>query len=155
MTLHEAIEQVLQTNGKPMSTSEIAEVINSQQLYVRKDNVPIHATQIAARVGNYPNLFTRDNGKVNLVKNDLATLLFQKTRNELVHNSSENKQHKKTGKFSLLKEGIEKILHIDLEDFQNNYILQNTLDAGNAVQSVKALELESNLLVKQEEETKE
>lgn len=79
MTLHEAIEQVLQTNGKPMSTSEIAGIINNKQLYIRKDNIPIQATQIAARVGNYPNLFTRDNGKINLTKNDFATILFQKS----------------------------------------------------------------------------
>ena len=72
MTLHEAIEKVLQTNGKPMSTSEIAEIVNKKQLYIRKDNIPIQATQIAARVGNYPNIFTRDNGKIKLTKNDFA-----------------------------------------------------------------------------------
>jgi len=117
MTLHEAIEQVLQTNGKPMSTSEIAEVINSQQLYVRKDNVPIHATQIAARVGNYPNLFTRDNGKVNLVKNDLATLLFQKVRNNLVHNYSNNSITNSILPFEPLKQGINELL--DKQDDEN------------------------------------
>lgn len=83
MTLHEAIEQVLQTNGKPMSTSEIAEVINSQQLYVRKDNVPIHATQIAARVGNYPNLFTRDNGKIKLFLKDFEPISIQEVTKRL------------------------------------------------------------------------
>lgn len=110
MTLHEAIEQVLQTNGKPMSTGEIAEIINNKQLYIRKDNIPIQATQIAARVGNYPNIFTRDNGKINLAKNDFATLLFQKVRNNLVHNFSEHRITNSIIPFELLKKGIIELL---------------------------------------------
>ena len=117
MTLHEAIEQVLQSNGKPMSTSEIAKIINQQQLYVRRDNVAIKATQIAARVGNYPNIFTRDNGKINLVKNDFATLLFQKVRNNLVHNFSEQRITNTTQPFDLLKKGIFELL--DKKDDEN------------------------------------
>ena len=110
MTLHEAIEQVLQTNGKPMSTNEIAEIINSKQLYIRKDNMPIQATQIAARVGNYPNLFTSDSGKINLAKNDFATLLFQKVRNNLVHNFSEHRISNTIMPFDLLKKSIFELL---------------------------------------------
>lgn len=117
MTLHEAIEQVLQTKGKPMSTTEIAEIINDQQLYVRKDNIPIQATQIAARIGNYPNLFTRDNGKINLIKNDPATLLFQKVRNNLVHNFSYNRITNSILPFELLKKGISELL--DQHDDEN------------------------------------
>lgn len=117
MTLHEAIEQVLQTNGKPMSTSEIAGIINNKQLYIRKDNIPIQATQIAARVGNYPNLFTRDNGKINLTKNDFATILFQKVRNNLVHNFSEHRISNTIVPFDLLKKGIFELL--DKNDDEN------------------------------------
>jgi signal transduction histidine kinase len=117
MTLHEVIEQVLQTNGKPMSTSEIAEIINNKHLYIRKDNIPIQATQIAARVGNYPNLFTRDNGKINLTKNDFATLLFQKVRNNLVHNFSEHRITNTIMPFELLKKGIFELL--DINDDEN------------------------------------
>lgn len=117
MTLHEAIEQVLQTNGKPMSTSEIAEMINNKQLYLRKDNIPIQATQIAARVSNYPNLFTRDNGKINLAKNDIATLLFQKVRNNLVHNFNNNILTDHILPFDILQKGINEILEIDDDYF--------------------------------------
>lgn len=74
MTLHEAIEQILHNNGEPLSTSEIAAIINNNKLYVRKDNLPIQATQIAARVGNYPNLFSRDNGKIKLFPKDFESI---------------------------------------------------------------------------------
>lgn len=113
MTLHEAIEQVLQTNGKPMSTGEIAEIINNKQLYIRKDNMPIQAAQIAARIGNYPNLFTRYNGKINLIQNDSASLLFQGVRNNLVHNFHEISITNTITSFDLLKKGINEILKIN------------------------------------------
>lgn len=110
MTLHEAIEQVLQTTGRPMSTSEIAEIINYELHYIRRDNEPIQATQIAARVGNYPNLFTRDNGKIKLVKNDTATLLFQKVRNSLVNNYSNSRITNSILPLEPLKQGINELL---------------------------------------------
>lgn len=113
MTLHEAIEHVLQMNGSPMSTSEIAETINNKKLYIRKDNVPIQATQIAARIGNYQNLFNRSNGKVSLIKNDPATLLFQNVRNNLVHNFNNNNLIDHLLPLDILQKGINEILEID------------------------------------------
>lgn len=120
MTLHEAIERVLQDNGKPMTTSEIAEIINNNRLYMRRDNLPIQATQIAARVGNYPNLFTRDNGKIKLVKNDPATLLFQNVRNKLVHNFYEYTYSNKLLPLELLEKSINDLLGIKQNDNQVN-----------------------------------
>jgi len=68
MLLHEAIIHVLQQNGRPMSTREIADEINKQCLYSRQDNTPVPASQISARVNRktYARLFTKTNGLIGL-----------------------------------------------------------------------------------------
>lgn len=58
MKLHEAIQEVIRNSGKALTFTEIAEKINSLGLYNRKDGQPIPASQISARVKNYPHLFT-------------------------------------------------------------------------------------------------
>lgn len=110
MTLHEAIEQVLQDYGKPLSSAAIAAVVNEKQLYVRKDNAPVQATQISARTANYPNLFSRENGKVYLIQNDAPTLLFQRVRNEIVQAYKNQTHIKANEKIDLLKTAINKII---------------------------------------------
>ena len=54
MTLHEAIEQVIRQAGRPLSTREICDLINSQNLYSRKDGKPVPTSQIGARVRQSP-----------------------------------------------------------------------------------------------------
>lgn len=61
MTLHEAIVEVLK--GKKIARAkDIAESINSLGLYHRKDGKPVPASQIHARIKNYPELFIRELG---------------------------------------------------------------------------------------------
>lgn len=50
MELHEAIDEVLRTFGRAMSSRELADEINHRQLYMRGDGQPVEAKQIAARV---------------------------------------------------------------------------------------------------------
>lgn len=57
MKLHEAIEMVLRDAGTPLTYTEIAKLINRQNLYSRKDGKPVPASQISARVKNYTQLF--------------------------------------------------------------------------------------------------
>lgn len=57
MKLHEAIEMVLRDAGTPLTFTQIAKLINKQNLYNRKDGKPVPASQISARVKNYPQLF--------------------------------------------------------------------------------------------------
>lgn len=57
MTLHEAIEKVLREAGRPLTFTEIAKAVNKDGLYSRKDRKPVPASQISARVKNYPSLF--------------------------------------------------------------------------------------------------
>jgi len=59
MLLHEAIAHVLQTNGRPMSPSEIAQEVNTLGLYKRRDNNPVPSNQISARINKYLELFRR------------------------------------------------------------------------------------------------
>lgn len=57
MKLHEAIEAVLRDSGQALTFTEIARQINKRNLYIRKDEKPVPASQISARVKNYPHLF--------------------------------------------------------------------------------------------------
>jgi|APSaa5957512535_1039671.scaffolds.fasta_scaffold28646_2 hypothetical protein len=54
MTLHEAIEQVIRKAGRPLSSREICDLVNSQRLYVREDGKPVPTSQIGARVRQSP-----------------------------------------------------------------------------------------------------
>lgn len=66
MKLHEAIIQVLQNNGKEMTTQQIANELNRLKLYVKKDKSEITDFQVHGRTKNYPLLFTRNGSKVGL-----------------------------------------------------------------------------------------
>lgn len=75
MTLHEAIIEVLREKDRPMMTKEIADIINSRQLYVRKDNNLVSGVQISARVKNHPDLFqVEDGGRIKLADSNLFIL---------------------------------------------------------------------------------
>ena len=58
LKLHEAIEMVIKEAGRPLTFTEIAKQINARNLYSRKDGAPVPASQISARVKNYPSWFT-------------------------------------------------------------------------------------------------
>jgi hypothetical protein len=64
MYLHEAIIQILKKNGGPMTAREIADAINVQKLYSRKDGGLIPSSQISARINNYHQYFQKINSKI-------------------------------------------------------------------------------------------
>lgn len=64
MTLHDAIAKILKDSDNPLSTDKLAEIINSTELYKRKDFELVDKGQIRARVKKYPNLFDYVNGQV-------------------------------------------------------------------------------------------
>jgi hypothetical protein len=68
MTLHKAIEQILQDKGQDMTTDEIAQELNKNGLYQKKDGTEISDFQIHGRTKNYPHLFNRNGKIVSLVK---------------------------------------------------------------------------------------
>jgi hypothetical protein len=71
MTLHDAIDAVLESTRVPTSTRDVANLINARRLYVRRsDGGPVEAKQIAARV-RLPTYRDRyvidDEGRISLV----------------------------------------------------------------------------------------
>lgn len=68
MTLHQAIQGILLEVARPMTTTEIASVINNQRSYVKGDGSPVDAFQIHGRTKNYPHLFSRSGSTVGLVQ---------------------------------------------------------------------------------------
>lgn len=58
LKLHEAIELVIKDASRPLTFTEIAKQINARNLYSRKDGAPVPASQISARIKNYPTWFT-------------------------------------------------------------------------------------------------
>lgn len=70
MTLHEAIEKLLQSTGRPMTTQEIADELNKNGWYRKKDSSKIQAFQIHGRTKNYASIFARDGTTVFLITED-------------------------------------------------------------------------------------
>ena len=67
MTLHEAIEKLLRQTGRPMTTQQIADELNKNRWYEKKDGSTIEAFQIHGRTRNYANIFDRDGSIVSLI----------------------------------------------------------------------------------------
>ena len=59
MTLHAAIEQVLTQEKRKMTPVQIADALNRNSWYSKKDGSVIKSSQIGARVRNYPQLFCK------------------------------------------------------------------------------------------------
>ncbi|WP_334147603.1 GIY-YIG nuclease family protein [Microbacterium sp.] len=57
MTLHQTIVEVLTAAGHPLTARDVADEVNRRRLYVRADGQPLGASQVSARVRNYPGLF--------------------------------------------------------------------------------------------------
>ena len=80
MTLHEAIIKLLKEKGTPMTTTEIANALNENKWYLKKDKSEITPFQIHGRTKNYDKLFRRLGNTVYLVTD---YLLWQKKINML------------------------------------------------------------------------
>lgn len=138
MTLHEAIEMILQEKGKSMTSRALADIINERNLYKRKDGLPVSASQVITRVGNYDKIFVKENGKVKLLKNDYVSLEFQKYRNMLAHASDSNYGTARSNKMNLLIETLEEL--IDEVDFKNSnsFVNEPTQVYGNDLEESRS-----------------
>lgn len=95
MTLHEAIEKLLRQTGRPMTTQQIADELNKNGWYQKKDGSTIQTFQIHGRTRNYANIFDRDGSTVSLIgqsvtKVKFATILQPKTVKQIVKTPSAN-----------------------------------------------------------------
>lgn len=66
--LHDEIERIIELNGRePMTAAELADTINDEGRYVKKDGSRMTSSKISARVSKYPTLFERiDDGRIAL-----------------------------------------------------------------------------------------
>jgi signal transduction histidine kinase len=131
MTLHQAIEQVLQNAKKPLLSRDIADIINNQKLYKRKDGLPVSASQVTTRANNYSKLFTKEAGKIKLVKDDIVSLKFQYYRNRLVHESNAIRTYGRANKIDVLVRALEELLHEDNYDYMYNIISEPEINYTN------------------------
>lgn len=60
MLLHEAMEKLLQQERRSMTAKEIADALNRNQWYTKKDKTSIESGQINLRAKNYPKFFEVD-----------------------------------------------------------------------------------------------
>lgn len=67
MTLHDAIENLLLQTGRSMTTQQIADELNKNDWYQKKDSSSITAFQIYGRTRKYPNIFKRNGSTVSLI----------------------------------------------------------------------------------------
>lgn len=98
MTLHEAIEKLLQQNGRPMTTQQIADELNKNNWYQKKDGSTIQAFQIHGRTRNYANIFDRDGSTVLLIGQSTTkskTPIIEKPTT-IAHIVKANSTHSKT-----------------------------------------------------------
>lgn len=69
MTLHEAMQQILQKQkDHTMHRADLAHEIETQNLYAKGDKSAINPNQISARASQYPELFKNsDSGYISLI----------------------------------------------------------------------------------------
>lgn len=68
LTLHEAMERVLdEHHNQWMTVQELADAINEQQLYEKRDRTPVDPSQVHARANKYPTRFEKDGPRVRSV----------------------------------------------------------------------------------------
>lgn len=78
MTLHESIVKLLLQTGRPMTTQQIADELNKNGCYQKKDGSAIQAFQIHGRTRNYGNIFDRDGSTVLLIGQSTAKTITTK-----------------------------------------------------------------------------
>lgn len=67
MKIEEAIVYVIVKRNGGMTTEQIAEAINRQRLYKRKDGQPVTSQQVYAVICCYPSMFTKEAGRIMLL----------------------------------------------------------------------------------------
>lgn len=67
MKIEEAIVYVIVKRNGGMTTEQIAEAINRQRLYKRKDGQPMTSQQVYAVICRYPSMFTKEAGRIMLL----------------------------------------------------------------------------------------
>ena len=67
MKIEEAIVYCLTSSGRGMRTEQIADMINRQRLYVRKDGNPVTSALVYRIICMYPQVFVKAEGRIMLM----------------------------------------------------------------------------------------
>lgn len=67
MKIEEAIVYCLATSNRGMRTEQIAQMINSRGLHLRKDGQPVTSEQVYAVVCRFPSTFVKAEGRIMLI----------------------------------------------------------------------------------------
>ena len=67
MKIDEAIVYCLATSNRGMRSEQIADMINRQRLYVRKDGNPVTSAQVYRIICMYPQVFVKAEGRIMLM----------------------------------------------------------------------------------------
>jgi len=67
MKIEEAIVYCLATRNSGLRTEQIAEMINSKRIHLRKDGKPVSSQQVYAVVMQHPETFTKAEGRIMLI----------------------------------------------------------------------------------------
>lgn len=67
MKIEEAIVYVIMERNGGMTTNQIAEAINHQGLYQRKDGQQVTSKQVYATICRFPEMFTKEAGRIMLM----------------------------------------------------------------------------------------
>ncbi len=91
MKLHKAIEKLIIKSGLPMTTQQIADKLNKNGWYQKKDGSPLSAFQIHGRTRKYPNIFDRNGSVVSLIGQSKTKVVESKTEKALVEKTTTTK----------------------------------------------------------------
>ena len=67
MKIEEAILYCLASQNRGIRTEQIAEMINRQQLHIRKDGQPVTSKQVYAVICRFPDMFVKAEGWIMLM----------------------------------------------------------------------------------------
>ena len=67
MKIEESILYCLASQNRGMRTEQIAEMINSKRLHIRKDGQPVTSNQVYAVICRYPAMFVKSEGRIRLM----------------------------------------------------------------------------------------
>ncbi len=118
MYLQEAIVKLLIESGCAISTPEIADALNKNKWYVKKDKSKITDFQIHGRTKNYTELFDRQGAMVNLKGNGFNNL--ETKSHKVVHTRSTK---------SVLEENISEELAIKILMNEQNFRSASEIDS--------------------------
>ena len=68
MKIEEAILYCLASQNRGLRTEQIAEIINRQQLHIRKDGQPVTSNQVYAVICRYLDMFINAEGRIMRMK---------------------------------------------------------------------------------------